>query len=105
MLIRALGHECEFATNPLTVVKEVERCQPTFVILDLGMPELDGYTLARQLREAFGFDAFYLVALSGFGTAADREQSRKAGFDAHLVKPGEAGLMVAMFNEVCGTSS
>jgi CheY-like chemotaxis protein len=57
----------------------------TFV-LDIGLPEMDGYALARALRERHG-DGVRLVALTGYGQADDREKSRAAGFDAHLVKP------------------
>lgn len=103
-LIRVMGHECEYTTKPLLVLEEVRRYQPTVVILDLGMPELDGYTLGNQLRQAFGFEAFYLVALSGWAAAGDRELTRKTGFDAHLAKPGEADMLKAMFQEVRGVA-
>lgn len=60
---------------------------PDIAVLDLGMPEMDGMTLARRLRETMGERAPSLIALTGFGQPADRTRARQAGFDAYLVKP------------------
>lgn len=60
---------------------------PDIAVLDLGMPEMDGITLARQLRDAMGDDVPSLIALTGFGQPADRVRAQQAGFDAYLVKP------------------
>jgi two-component system, chemotaxis family, CheB/CheR fusion protein len=61
--------------------------RPDLVFLDLGLPELDGYDVARQLRQRPGLEGVVLVAMTGYGQESDRERSKTAGFDHHLVKP------------------
>ena len=61
--------------------------QPQVALLDIGLPDMDGYELGRRLRDAYGATDLRLVALTGFGEAAHKARSREAGFDAHLVKP------------------
>ena len=63
----------------------VSKFTPTLILLDIGMPEMDGFEVARRLR-TMGFTGA-IVALSGYGQESDREESRRAGFDRHLVKP------------------
>jgi PAS domain S-box-containing protein len=63
------------------------RQRPTVGLLDIGLPLMDGYELARRLREVSGLEDIKLIAITGYGQSADRERSAAAGFDAHLVKP------------------
>jgi hypothetical protein len=63
------------------------REKPTVALLDIGLPVMDGYELARRLRELPGLEQLRLIALTGYGQPSDRERSRAAGFDEHLVKP------------------
>jgi CheY-like chemotaxis protein len=60
---------------------------PDAIVVDLGLPGLDGYEVARRLRERPGLDATLLVALSGYGLPEARQRAREAGFDVHLTKP------------------
>src|SRR5262249_675588 len=62
---------------------------PEMVLLDIGLPGMDGYEVARRLRAEPSLDGIYLVALTGYGSASDRHKSAEAGFDEHLVKPVE----------------
>ena len=89
-LLSALGHEAAYVTRSSQALKVAREMRPHLVFLDLGMPEIDGYELARQMRAEFGFDGLRLVAISGWGREEDRAASRQAGFDAHVKKP--AGL-------------
>jgi CheY-like chemotaxis protein len=84
MLLNLTGHEA-CAGYDAGAALASDFGADTFV-LDIGLPEMDGYALARALRERHG-DGVRLVALTGYGQADDRERSRAAGFDAHLVKP------------------
>lgn len=93
ILIQALGHEARALTNPLEVREAIDAFDPHVVFLDIGMPNLDGWTLARQLREHYGSDQLRLVALTAYGEPEDHARSRKAGFDAHIVKPAEPRLV------------
>ena len=61
--------------------------QPAVVLLDVGMPELDGYEVARRIRARAGFHDLTIIAITGWGQAEDHLRSREAGFDAHLTKP------------------
>ncbi|MCL6640060.1 MAG: MEDS domain-containing protein, partial [Candidatus Rokubacteria bacterium] len=84
--LRLDGHVVEEAGSGGEALGAALRIRPEVVILDIGLPDLDGYEVARRLRAALG-DGVRLVALTGYGQAADRARSVDAGFDAHLVKP------------------
>ena len=66
--------------------------RPDVVLVDIGLRDLDGYEVGRQLRAIFG-PSIRLIALTGYGQAEDRQRSRAAGFDAHLVKPVSGPLL------------
>jgi CheY-like chemotaxis protein len=83
------GHEVETALDGLQAIEVAERFRPDIVLLDIGMPKLDGYETARRIREQPWGMEMALVALTGWGQEEDRRLSREAGFDAHLVKPVE----------------
>jgi CheY-like chemotaxis protein len=72
------------------------------VILDVGLPEMDGFEVARRLRAAPQHAAVHLVALTGYGQAADRAASLAAGFDEHLVKPVHADQLLRLLADVRG---
>jgi CheY-like chemotaxis protein len=74
---------------------------PSIVLLDLGMPRVDGYEVCRRLRQRYGFDNLCVVALTGYGSAQDRAKSRHVGFDAHLVKPADPELIRSTLEELC----
>ncbi|MBB6598830.1 response regulator [Luteimonas sp. MC1825] len=87
MMVRVLGHEVAQVYDPLQVEAEVERFAPDLVFLDVGMPGRSGYDIARSLRQHRGPAALGIVAVTGWGQPEDRERTRAAGFDEHLVKP------------------
>lgn len=81
------GHEVRTASDGLEALRVAEEFRPQLVLLDIGMPKLDGYETARRLRERPWAKGTRLFALTGWGQEEDREQARLAGFDRHLVKP------------------
>ena len=87
LLLELLGHEVDVVADGQQALEAVERFRPAVVLLDIGLPGMDGYEVARRLR-ARGSKAL-LVSLTGYGRDADRLRSREAGFDHHLVKPVE----------------
>ena len=87
MMVRTLGHDVSLLYDPLQVEAEVERFDPDLVFLDVGMPRRSGYDIARSLRAQRAPDTLAIVAVTGWGHAEDRDRSRAAGFDEHLVKP------------------
>lgn len=87
MMVRMLGHEVAQIYDPQQVEAEVERFAPTVIFLDVGMPGRSGYDIAGSLRRRRDGGAFEIVAVTGWGQPEDRERTRDAGFDDHLVKP------------------
>ena len=86
MLLELEGHEVRMAHDGQEAVEIALRERPMVVLLDIGLPRMDGYQACRAMREGGLTDAL-LVAMTGYGQEEDRRQSQEAGFDAHLVKP------------------
>jgi signal transduction histidine kinase len=86
-LLQLSGHEVFTATNGGTALQSAERHLPEVALLDIGMPLLDGYEVAKRIRAQPWGQRITLVALTGWGQDSDRRRSREAGFDSHLVKP------------------
>ncbi|HEY4731353.1 MAG TPA: response regulator, partial [Myxococcales bacterium] len=86
-LLRARGHAVEIAHDGPGALEIARRFRPRFALLDIGLPAMDGYELARRLKKQLGPGPLVLVAVTGYGQQADRERARKAGFREHLVKP------------------
>jgi CheY-like chemotaxis protein len=82
-----LGHEAVAAYGGREALARIDDAHPSLIVLDLSMPEMDGYALARAIRALPAYAAVPMVALSGFGSEADRAKSREAGFDRHMLKP------------------
>jgi CheY-like chemotaxis protein len=87
MLLEELGHETRQAHDGLAAIAEVERMRPDAVLLDIGLPKLNGYEVCRRIRDQPWGKNITLIALTGWGQDDDRNRSQEAGFDAHLVKP------------------
>jgi DNA-binding response OmpR family regulator len=81
------GHEVYESEDGITGLHEALRLQPDVAVIDIGLPGLDGWELARQLRATEAGRPMILVAISGYGQVDDHQLSRDAGFDVHLVKP------------------
>jgi CheY-like chemotaxis protein len=85
-VLRSEGFEVAIAYDGMEAIDRAADMRPDAVLLDLGMPRMDGFEAARRLREAHG-PGLCIAALTGWGEEKDRERTRAAGFDAHLVKP------------------
>jgi len=86
-LLSLTGHETEVAYDGLEAVEAAARFRPDVVLLDIGLPKLNGYEAAQRIREQPWGQGMLLVALTGWGQDEDRQKSKDAGFDLHLVKP------------------
>jgi len=90
------GHEVFSAANGNLALESAERHLPEVALLDIGMPLLDGYEVARRIRAQAWGKRITLVALTGWGQESDRRRSREAGFDSHLVKPLDLGKLTQL---------
>jgi signal transduction histidine kinase len=88
-MLRSLGHEVRVEYDGLAGLAAARTFRPDIAFLDIGMPGLNGYDLARRLRAFPSTSGIVLIAVTGWGKASDRDQSREAGFDEHVVKPLE----------------
>jgi CheY-like chemotaxis protein len=95
-LLRVLGHDVEAVHGGHEAVAAAERYRPQLVLMDLGMPELNGYEACRLIREKPWGHAMVLVAQTGWGQDQDRLRAQEAGFDSHLVKPVDAKSLSAL---------
>jgi CheY-like chemotaxis protein len=86
-LLEKLGHEVRAAVGAASAMEIACSNWPDLVISDIAMPTIDGYEFARRLRKEPSLATLPLVALSGYGQDTDKQQSKEAGFDYHLVKP------------------
>ncbi len=89
--LETLGHVVAVAFDGPSALMRVESFRPTAVLLDIGLPGMDGYEVARRLRSHNRDESMRLIAVTGYGQAADRARAEKAGFEHHLVKPVAIG--------------
>jgi DNA-binding response OmpR family regulator len=90
------------AHDGLEAVEAAEKVRPHVILLDLGLPKLDGYEACRRIRQQLGSD-LVLIALTGLGQEDHRLRSREAGFDAHMVKPVDYALLAKLLAEASAT--
>ena len=96
MLLRFLGAEVELAYDGPGALAAFERRRPAAVLLDIGLPGMDGYEVARRMRESANGRALALIALTGWGQEEHKRRVREAGFDQHLIKPADLGALRAL---------
>jgi PAS domain S-box-containing protein len=89
MLLALHGHEIRTAYDGVHALAEVDEFRPGIVLLDIGLPRMDGYEVARAIRQRPWGERVVLVALTGWGLDDDRRRAREAGFDHHITKPAE----------------
>lgn len=99
ILLRHAGYETAIAYDGLSGVKVAQSFQPEVALLDIGLPGIDGYTLAQRLRSNQKLKHTLLVAVSGYGQPDDRRRSQEAGFDHHLVKPINSEHLLQLIHE------
>ena len=100
MLLRLLQHQVRTAHDGPTALEAALDFRPDIALLDIGLPRMDGFEVARRLRQQPVFQSLVLVAMTGYGQDSDRESSRQAGFDHHLVKPTDFALLQDILTSV-----
>jgi two-component system CheB/CheR fusion protein len=93
MLLKLAGQDVRVAYDGPTALRQAVDFGPELILLDIGMPVMDGYEVCRQLRRHSGLEKTTVVALTGWGQDEDRRRSHEAGFDHHIVKPVEPSAL------------
>jgi PAS domain S-box-containing protein len=96
LAVKSLGNEVGVAHDGLEALELASVFRPEIILMDMGMPRMDGYEAARRIREQSWARGITLVAVTGWGQAEDRRKTREAGFDHHLVKPAELTALAAI---------
>lgn len=105
LLLRLKGHTVETAHDGLTAVEMADRLRPEIVMLDIGMPKLNGYDACRRIRAHPWGRQMLLIALTGWGAEEDKRRTEEAGFDGHLVKPVDASTLQSILTQACSRFS
>jgi PAS domain S-box-containing protein len=100
LLVQESGHEVRTAYDGSAVLETALDYRPNLVLLDIGLPGFNGFEVARQLRQQPTLKNIVLVAMTGYGQDSDRKRSQEAGFDFHLVKPGDFGKVLEILATV-----
>jgi signal transduction histidine kinase/DNA-binding response OmpR family regulator len=103
VLLGIWGHEVQVAHDGVAALELAPKFDPELVFLDIGLPEMNGYDVARHLRQDTGLTKAKYIALSGYGTEHDQRRSREAGFDLHLVKPVDPRSLSGVIDSVFRT--
>jgi len=96
MLLEALGHEVRTEHDGACALNSIDDFKPDVVVLDIGLPGMNGFEVAREMRKRDATRDVLLLALTGYGSAADRQTAIDAGFDHHLTKPVSLGDLEAL---------
>ena len=100
LILQASGHEVRVTHDGLEALEVATTFQPDFIFLDIGLPGLNGYDVARNLRQLPSTQRSILVAITGWGQAGDKRRAREAGFDHHVVKPVEPTEIHAILTRI-----
>jgi len=100
IMLHILGHEVETALDGLEALEKAERFRPDAIVLDVGMPGLDGYETARRIRQLSWSRDVVLIAVTGWGNEKDKLKSAAAGFNVHLVKPVDATSILEVLDQM-----
>lgn len=97
-LLGVMGYEVRTAYDGPEAIEAADAFQPSVALLDIGLPKLSGYDIARHVRERRGASVL-LVAITGWGQEEDRRRAREAGFDHHFTKPADFGRLLELIGE------
>ena len=100
LLVQESGHDVRTAYDGTAVLEAALDYRPNVVLLDIGLPGLNGFEVAKRLRQQPALQNAVLVAMTGYGRESDRQRSQEAGFDHHLVKPGDFGKVLQILATV-----
>jgi CheY-like chemotaxis protein len=99
-MLQMMGHEVETALDGLEAIEKGSQFQPEAIVLDIGMPGLDGLETARRIRQQPWGKRPVLIAITGWGNDDNKRESAEAGFDVHLVKPVDPMTIVSTLDKI-----
>jgi CheY-like chemotaxis protein len=99
VLLKHLGHDVRTASDGFQAIAVAEEFRPEVILLDLGLPDLNGFETAKRIRKESWSERTVLIAISGYGNKRDRQLSQEAGFDAHLLKPASVKDIVDLIEK------
>lgn len=100
MMLSIMGHETRTAHDGESAVETAESFLPDIVLLDIGLPKLNGYEVAQRIREHAWGQSMFLIAVTGWGQEEDRQRSSEVGLNVHMVKPVEPAALERLFTEL-----
>lgn len=98
VLLEAIGHEVHLAYDGESAVRAAAALRPNAILMDIGLPGVNGYDAARQVRAQNPDLQVQIIALTGWGQGVDRQRSAQAGIDHHLVKPADFAVLQKLLN-------
>ena len=98
--LRGASYTVEVAPDARSALAAAPSYRPHYVVLEIGLPDLDGYELARRLRATPGVESVWIVALTGYASAEHRMRSLRAGINVHLVKPAGVRAVIDAFTRL-----
>jgi CheY-like chemotaxis protein len=96
MLLQVCGHETHVVHDGLAALEAADRLRPDVILLDIGLPKMNGFEACRRIRQSPWGHKVVLIALTGWGQDVDRRRSQESGFDHHIVKPVEHAALVKL---------
>lgn len=105
LLTLGYGHVVLEAEDGISAIRIALEQRPDVALIDLGLPGIDGYEVARRIREVLARNEIFLAALTGYSDDADRARTEDAGFDVHLVKPVESAALVKVLSHVAAAGA
>lgn len=100
MMLSIMGHETRTAHDGESAVTNAETFLPDVVLLDIGLPKLNGYEVAQRIRTSAWGASMFLIAVTGWGQDEDRQRSSEVGLNVHMVKPVEPSALERLFSEL-----
>jgi CheY-like chemotaxis protein len=100
IMLRMTGNQPQTAYDGATAIQAAEEFHPHVVLLDIGLPKLNGHEVAQHIRQQFWGQQMVLIAVTGWGQEEDKKRSKDAGFDHHMVKPAVFATLMALLAEL-----
>jgi CheY-like chemotaxis protein len=102
LLLQSSGHNVRIANEADTALETADTFKPQVIVLDIGLPKMDGYQVAQRLRQQPQLENPFLIALTGYGQDEDRQRSKQAGFNYHFVKPVDPQGLQSLISSLAG---